>query len=87
MADKVLVDVKDWQWDENGLTLWVDIARLETPFTRHYNLQVPVIDPLGSGISDNQEVKTFAKQYAIDNLEVTFGLMDTVRLLRGIDLI
>lgn len=85
MAVKALAVIYDCTFDADAheITVWLNI---EAVGGRHYNVPMDPLPDSSVGSYVNQQARTFVKAYAEEWLGAEFGLLDTVRLLFGVDL-
>lgn len=86
MAVKALCSIYDTAVEDGELVVYLNVISVASG-VKHPNVNAGSFAAGSLGAVINLALTNFAKQYAIDNLEVTFGLGDSAKLIQGIDLV
>lgn len=79
MAVKAIGIITDINWDQTGLTVFLEIHAEDTQHAE--DLQCTGLNPSASDLSLDADIAAFVKDYAQNQFGITFGPLDTARVL------
>lgn len=86
MAVKALASIYDTAVTDSELVIYLNVISVASG-VKHSNINAGSFAANSLGGTVNATLAAFAKTYATENLDVEFGLLDTAKLVQGIDLV